>query len=108
MTKWIAALRIERPKHPKGRSSFYIVRHVQAFFSKRYICLVLQEDLLQAFPSTTSWGYPFDSEESRWYSYLVSTAREWCSTAVEFLGYCYKAYMKRLRKMSTGSRKISK
>lgn len=66
------------------------------------------EDLLQAFPSTTSWGYPFDSERSRWYSYLFSTAREWCSTALEFLGYCYKAYMERLRKISTGSRKLRK
>lgn len=68
------------------------------------------EDLLRAFPSVTSTGSGawIDGQATHWYSWLLMTVGAWCETAFEFLEYCFKAYMERMRKMNTGSRKISR
>lgn len=67
------------------------------------------EDLLRAFPSLTPTGLgtSIDVQATQWYSWFVMAVRAWCETAFEFLEYCFKAYMERVRKMNTGSRKIS-
>lgn len=78
-------------------------------FTELSIRLFRQEDLLRAFPSLTPTGLgtSIDVQATQWYSWFVMAVRAWCETAFEFLEYCFKAYMERVRKMNTGSRKIS-